>query len=203
MIAPIKKAAGGFKTTTATATHNATYFIAAGASKTSAGQGFHACPGQRTDRLEYRTVRLRDTIHIGAQNTIDNAGNLPDSEVFSRPEFKVLGVGIAYPQGRQHGVIHVFKPSSTRYRLNTVASGFQSHNGARTMTTVNTTTTPKTGNTATLARQQAIENALTTALYFIRLPTTDSGLRAATGRAIRAASMLKQACAEISNGERV
>ena len=68
------------------------------------------------------------------------------------------------------------------------------------MTTVNTTTTPKTGNTATLARQQAIENALTTALYFIRLPTTDSGLRAATGRAIRAASMLKQACAEISNG---
>ena len=67
------------------------------------------------------------------------------------------------------------------------------------MTTVNTTT-PKTGNTATLARQQAIENALTTALYFIRLPTTDSGLRAATGRAIRAASMLKQACAEIPNG---
>ena len=68
------------------------------------------------------------------------------------------------------------------------------------MTTVNTITTPKTGTTATLARQQAIENALTTALYFIRLPTTDSGLRAATGRAIRAASMLKQACAEISNG---
>ena len=68
------------------------------------------------------------------------------------------------------------------------------------MTTVNTITTPKTGNIATLARQQAIENALTTALYFIRLPTTDSGLRAATGRAIRAASMLKQACAEISNG---
>ena len=68
------------------------------------------------------------------------------------------------------------------------------------MTTVNTITTPNKGNIATLARQQAIENALTTALYFIRLPTTDSGLRAATGRAIRAASMLKQACAEIQNG---
>ena len=69
------------------------------------------------------------------------------------------------------------------------------------MTTVNTTTTPKTGNTATLARQQAIENALSTALYFIRLPNTDpAALRAATGRAIRAASMLKQACAEIPNG---
>lgn len=49
---------------------------------------------------------------------------------------------------------------------------------------------------SSIARQQAIENALTTALYFIRLPNTESGLRAATGRAIRAASMLKQACAE-------
>ena len=76
------------------------------------------------------------------------------------------------------------------------------------MTTVNTITTPKAaplGNTpaistSIIARQQAIENALTTALYFIRLPATDSGLRAATGRAIRATAMLKQACAEISNG---
>ena len=71
------------------------------------------------------------------------------------------------------------------------------------MTTVNTTTSPKTGTTATLTRQQAIENALTTALYFIRLPLTESGLRAATGRAVRAASMLKQACAESTIGERV
>ena len=78
------------------------------------------------------------------------------------------------------------------------------------MTTVNTPTTPKTGtltlgttpaiSPSIIARQQAIENALTTALYFIRLPMTDSGLHAATGRAIRAASMLKQACAEIQKG---
>ena len=68
------------------------------------------------------------------------------------------------------------------------------------MTTVNTHPTPALGTTSQLARQQAIENALTTALYFIRLPSTESGLKAATGRAIRAASMLKQACAEISNG---
>ena len=68
------------------------------------------------------------------------------------------------------------------------------------MTTVNTITTPKTGNTSPLARQQAIENALSTALYFIRLPSTESGLKAATGRAVRAASMLKQACAEIQIG---
>ena len=79
------------------------------------------------------------------------------------------------------------------------------------MTTVTTITTPKVvplGNTpafspSIIARQQAIENALTTALYFIRLPLTESGLRAATGRAVRAASMLKQACAESTIGERV
>ncbi|WP_029524132.1 hypothetical protein [Polaromonas glacialis] len=70
------------------------------------------------------------------------------------------------------------------------------------MTTVNTLTTPKSGNTSPLARQQAIENALTTALYFIRLPHTESGLKAATGRAIRAASMLKQACSEAAASER-
>ena len=68
------------------------------------------------------------------------------------------------------------------------------------MTKVTTPTTPATGTPSPLARQQAIENALTTALYFIRLPHTESGLKAATGRAIRAASMLKQACAEITTG---
>ena len=69
------------------------------------------------------------------------------------------------------------------------------------MTTVNTTTTPNTGITSRINRQQAIENALATALFFIRQPGDDAAaLRAATGRAIRAASMLKQACAEISNG---
>ena len=189
-------------------TEYATDFIAAEAFQTSTGAAFHAKPSAGIDRRQYRAVRHRDSISFGASHTTDNAGNLPDSEVFSRSEFKDglsfqgihgYGAGSVYPQGRQHGVFHVTKPSSTRCPSQ-VASGFQSQYGARTMTTVNTTTTPKTGNTATLARQQAIENALTTALYFIRLPTTDSGLRAATGRAIRAASMLKQACAEISNG---
>ena len=72
------------------------------------------------------------------------------------------------------------------------------------MTTVNTRTTPKTaslGNTPyAIERQQAIENALSAALYFIRLPSTHSGLHAATGRANRALSLLKQACSEASMG---
>ncbi len=62
--------------------------------------------------------------------------------------------------------------------------------------------TPATSNSI-IARQQAIENALATALYFIRLPHTESGLKAATGRAIRAASLLKQACAEATTSVRV
>ena len=68
------------------------------------------------------------------------------------------------------------------------------------MTTVNTISTLKTGNTSLLIRQQAIENALSMALHLIRLPSTESGLKAALGRAIRAASMLKQACVEAQIG---
>ncbi len=69
---------------------------------------------------------------------------------------------------------------------------------------MNSKVTPETvkRNPSPLARQQAIENALTTALYFIRLPLTESGLKAATGRACRAASMLKQACAESTTSGR-
>jgi len=65
------------------------------------------------------------------------------------------------------------------------------------MTNVNT---PTTSNTDTIARQQAIENALSSALYFIRLPGTPSALHAATGRANRALSLLKSACSEAKIG---
>ena len=93
------------------------------------------------------------------------------------------------------------------------------------MTTVNTTTTPTTGNPGNLRtspaftafsriirgriaiappkhdplqRQQAIENALSTALWHIRKDSSPASIQRATGRAIRAASMLKQACADLN-----
>lgn len=44
LMTPIKKAAGGFETTTATASHYATYFIAAGARHASAKAHFRAKP---------------------------------------------------------------------------------------------------------------------------------------------------------------
>ncbi len=55
---------------------------------------------------------------------------------------------------------------------------------------------PVTTSTNDIARQQAIENALSAALWHIRHGTDQISIQAATGRAIRAASMLKQACAE-------
>ena len=182
-------------------TEHATHFIAADTRQASTGAAFHAKPCAGIKRRQYRAAKGCASILSGAKDTTKLAGNLPDSEVFSRPEFKVLGVGIAYPQGRQHNLFCVLNPHTHPECLKSARDGFSVQQGTEAMTTVNTITTPKTGNTATLARQQAIENALTTALYFIRLPNTDpAALRAATGRAIRAASMLKQACAEIQNG---
>ena len=135
------------------------------------------------------------TFAKGAEHTIDNAGNLPDSEVFSRPKFldaalrhvKVLGLGLVNRKATSMALSMCSNPAPPVIGLNTVASGFQSHNGAETMTNVNRTITQ-------LERQQAIENALTTALYYIRQPHSTKALQAATGRAIRAASMLKHAC---------
>lgn len=72
------------------------------------------------------------------------------------------------------------------------------------MTTVNTPTTPKKGTLTLgttpgffrlpLARRLAIETALIAALFHIRTGDTQQCIEQATGRATRAASMLKQAC---------
>jgi hypothetical protein len=52
--------------------------------------------------------------------------------------------------------------------------------------------------TSVIERQQAIENALSMALHYIRTTDSQKGIQAATAKAIRAASMLKQACAELA-----
>ena len=67
-----------------------------------------------------------------------------------------------------------------------------------------TTTTPKMGILGTtpakspsaLIRRLAIETALSAALHIVRTDATQHGIQVATGRACRAVSMLKQACAE-------
>lgn len=52
------------------------------------------------------------------------------------------------------------------------------------------------GKTDGIARQQAIENALSLALWHIRQDVSLKHIHAATVKAVRAASMLKQACSE-------
>ena len=205
MMTAIKKAAGGFKTTTATATHNATDFIAAGARHASAGAAFHAFPCHGIGKTGKGAAKGCATVLFGASNTIDNAGNLPDSEVFSRPEFGSAGFTHLHGYGRD-GLVReagrmaysMFSTSRPPVALEKAASGLQSQYGAETMTTVNTPPTPKTGNTSPLIRQQAIETALSDALHLVRTTGTQHGIHAATGRAIRAASMLKQACAKFA-----
>ena len=195
--APIKKAAGVCKTTTATTSHYATNFRAAGARQASAEAAIRAGIGRQRYRAAGAVLQL-SSVH---ENTLEIAGNLPDSEVFSRPKFKddlsfegIYGYGrdgLVRKAGRM--AISMFSTSRPPVALEKAASGLQSQIGAETMTTVNTTTTPKSGNTSPLARQQAIENALSMALYHAR----HGEIHAAIGRAIRATSMLKQACSEV------
>ena len=64
------------------------------------------------------------------------------------------------------------------------------------MTTVNTITTPKTGNTTPLIRQQAIETALSMALFHVRKGDTHQ----AVAKSIRATSLLKQSCSDLFTG---
>lgn len=59
-----------------------------------------------------------------------------------------------------------------------------------------------TAPTPSIARQQAIENALSMALYHVRHGDTLQAIRTATAKAIRAASLLKQTCTDSTNAGR-
>ena len=170
------------------------------------------CKKRYTIRKCCATFHTSPICWAGAENTVSDSEvhSATSSAVFSRPKFMVLDVKVLSIRKDGSMAESMFSPPSRSSRVPEKRRGwfFQSHSGARTMTTVNTTTTPKAAplghtpaiSTSILARQPEIENALSTALYFIRLPSTESGLRAATGRAIRATSMLKQACAESTSG---
>ena len=66
------------------------------------------------------------------------------------------------------------------------------------MTTVTSPSTPTTGNP--IARQQAIENTLSLALWHIRQDYAPGHIHAAMVKAVRASAMLKQACTEAPQG---
>ena len=64
------------------------------------------------------------------------------------------------------------------------------------MTNVNRTTTPNAAQASPTARHQAIENALSMALFHIRKGDTHQ----AVAKAIRATSLLKQSCSDLFTG---
>ena len=153
------------------------------------------------------------------ENTLESAGNLPDSEVFSR--LKSFGFGrdgLVRKAGRMAD--SMFSTSRPSLALEKARGGFQSQSGVETMTNVIPLASrcaaipvqslaqvppfePATDTTHephSVARQQAIENALSTALYYVRLPYSATALKAATGRANRALSLLKNSCDEAKTG---
>ena len=149
----------------------------------------------KAEQVEQHDEQLRLVIEFFSvlENTVIDSGAFTHalSCVFSRLNTLVYGRdGLVRKAGRM--AESMFSTSRPPVALEKAASGFQSHSGAETMTTVKITPTPTLGNTSPLARQQAIENALSLALYHAR----HGNIAAATGRAIRAASMLKQACTE-------
>ena len=64
----------------------------------------HPMPTSRTKRAALSTIRKA---HPGTGRATS-----PTARFFHVQNFMVLGAGNAYPQGRQHGVIHVFGPAS-------------------------------------------------------------------------------------------
>jgi len=151
-------------------------------------------------------------IKAGASYTQSEASNLHVSEVFPYPEFKVLDVGRAYPQGwpQRFGAVtspHVHSSDLVSQRM---VSEFPE--GIKMTTT--TPTTPTTAPSAPLrlqsattkpvrpvqpldahtaiARHQHISNALDTASWHMRHGRTDQAL----GRIMSAARQLKQIASE-------
>jgi hypothetical protein len=136
------------------------------------------------------------TFKTGAKNTTKQARSLSDIEAIFMPKFYGFGQdGLTRKDGRT--TCFVFLHPAHLLCLKSAASGFQFNKERETMTKVNT---PTSSTTDKIARQQAIENALSTALFHIRQPSTSTALFAATGRASRALTMLKQACADAQIG---
>ena len=142
------------------------------------------------------TITVCATFQTGARNTTSEAVYLPVSKVFSCPKFMVLDVGRAYPQGWPQRFGGVSSPHVHPADLENQRMVSEFPEGIKTMTHVNRITTPNAAPASPTARQQAIENALSMALFHIRKGDTHQ----AVAKSIRASSMLKQACTEIQNG---
>ena len=116
----------------------------------------------------------------------------------------VYGHGGGHPQGRPHGLSRVLNHHAHPLRVRTRRVVSESRQGAKTMTNVTRLVrkpAPVTSYTDTTDPQAiglhiAAENALAGALQLLRAADCDAAkVQAATGRAIRAATLLKRASA--------
>ena len=127
-ITPIKKAAGDFQATSATTAHHATDLIAVCTRQERAVAAFRAKPGVGVGRQKYHALKRCDRIRIGAENTTKQAGNLPDSEVFSRSEHYGFGRECANRKAVRT-TCFVFSTPVHLLRLKSAASGFSVQQG--------------------------------------------------------------------------
>ena len=119
------------------------------------------------------------TFGPGARHTTSEAADLPDSEVFSRPEFMILGVGNRYPQGRGHRFGGVLKPHVHPVDLSNRRMVFVTPEGAKAMSKVYhlasrsaAPTLPATGTSHDPIQLHAqAHNALSMALHYLRQPS--------------------------------
>ena len=154
-----KKAVQGHDTRTATKKTNnenpmnAIKSIATCARQTCATGRFSVNPYARIGKLKKPLKRAVLQFLPVRKNTIEVAGNLPDSEVFSRSEF--AGTGFPVPNGfgrdglvREAGrmATSMFLTSRPPYARKNADGGLQSQVGAETMTTVNTPPHARSGN---------------------------------------------------------
>lgn len=116
----------------------------------------------------------RATVRAGASHTTSEAADLPDSEVFSRPEFKVLDVGSAYPQGRRQRFGAVTTPHIHSVALVRHGMVFVTPEGAETMTASPVASRSAAPTTTHHLDPIALHgdacNALSMALHYLRQP---------------------------------
>ena len=133
-----KKTADSFKTTTA-ATPNAIKSIAACALGSYAKALIRAKHHAGMGEAGQGAVKGCDSIRSGAEYTTEVAGNLPDSEVFSRPEFADMGIPMSNGLGRDGANRKAARMATSMYstsrhqlhRLNNGALVLQSQVGAQ------------------------------------------------------------------------
>jgi hypothetical protein len=137
----------------------------------------------------------------GARHTMKQAGDLPDSEVFSRSEFghaahggmHGFGAGSAHPQGRQHGLFHVSIPSSTQCPRQ-AEGGFQVQQGTEAMPTIiikKRTSVAPIVTTSTELTQQARQR-LQEAIGLLQGTPSEADTARALGRILTASRALKR-----------